>query len=119
MLEIRDIFFFWGGGGGGGGGGEWNAGPEPTYEEKMRVPLLKECADEIHSPFTFLASGNFCQLLITFANSLDPDQDRHNVGHDLDPNCLTLMVFSKKLILKLQFKESDVSPVKTLVKKGP
>ena len=25
-------------------------------------------------------------LLITFANSLDPDQDRQNVGHDLDPN---------------------------------
>ena len=28
-------------------------------------------------------------LLITFANSLDPDQDRHNVGPDLDPSCLT------------------------------
>ena len=24
---------------------------------------------------SFLASGNFCRLLITFANSLDPDQD--------------------------------------------
>ena len=31
-------------------------------------------------------------LLITFANSLDPDQDRQNVGPDLDPNCLTLSV---------------------------
>ena len=30
------------------------------------------------------------RLLITFANSLDPDQARHNVGPDLDPNCLTL-----------------------------
>ena len=29
-------------------------------------------------------------LLITFANSLDPDQARQNVGPDLDPNCLTL-----------------------------
>ena len=29
-------------------------------------------------------------LLIPFANSLDPDQDRQNVGPDLDPNCLTL-----------------------------
>ena len=37
----------------------------------------------------FFASGDFC-LLITFANSLDPDQDRQNVGPDLDPNCLTL-----------------------------
>ena len=29
-------------------------------------------------------------LLIIFANSLDSDQARQNVGHDLDPNCLTL-----------------------------
>ena len=35
------------------------------------------------------ASGNFCNLLITFANSLDPDQTEQNVGPDLDPNCLT------------------------------
>ena len=26
---------------------------------------------------SFLASGNFCRLLIAFENSLDPDQDRH------------------------------------------
>ena len=32
----------------------------------------------------------FCRLLITFANSLDPDQDQQNVGPDLDPNRLTL-----------------------------
>ena len=36
------------------------------------------------------AGGDFCHLLITFANNLDPDQDRHFVGPDLDPNCLTL-----------------------------
>ena len=29
-------------------------------------------------------------LLITFANSLDPDQARQNAGPDLYPNCLTL-----------------------------
>ena len=28
--------------------------------------------------------------LITFANSLDPDQDRQNFVPDLDQNCLTL-----------------------------
>ena len=28
--------------------------------------------------------------VITFANNLDPDQARRNVGPDLDPNCLTL-----------------------------
>ena len=37
-----------------------------------------------------LASGNFCHLLITFAISLDPDQDLQPVGLDLDPNHLTL-----------------------------
>ena len=36
-----------------------------------------------------LSRGDFCHLLITFANSLDPDQDRQNVGPDLVPNCLT------------------------------
>ena len=40
----------------------------------------------------FSTSGNFCCPLITFANSLDPDQARQNVGPDLDPNFLTLMV---------------------------
>ena len=28
--------------------------------------------------------------LRTFANNLDPDQARQNVGPDLDPNCLIL-----------------------------
>ena len=39
---------------------------------------------------SFLASGHFCHLMVTFSNSLDPDQDRHNVSPDLDPKCLTL-----------------------------
>ena len=33
---------------------------------------------------------------VTFANSFGPDQAQQNVGHDLDPNCLKLMVFLKK-----------------------
>ena len=37
-------------------------------------------------------SDIFCCLLITFANSLDPDQARPNIGSDLDPNCLTLSI---------------------------
>ena len=28
---------------------------------------------------TFLATGVFCHLLINFANSLDPDQDRQKI----------------------------------------
>ena len=33
-------------------------------------------------------TGDFSRLLITFANSLDQDQDRRFVGPDLGPNCL-------------------------------
>ena len=32
----------------------------------------------------------FCRLLMSFLNSLDPDQDQLNVGPDLDPNHSTL-----------------------------
>ena len=38
----------------------------------------------------FPATGDFCPELITFANGLYPDQDRQNVGPDLDPKRLTL-----------------------------
>ena len=40
----------------------------------------------------FLASGDFRHLLICLANSLDADQGQHNIGPDLNPNCLTLSV---------------------------
>ena len=38
-----------------------------------------------------------CRLLIAFANSLDPDQDRQNVGPELEPNHSTLIVFMKEV----------------------
>ena len=38
----------------------------------------------------FLASRDFCCLLITFANDLDANQDQQIVNSDLDPNRLTL-----------------------------
>ena len=44
-----------------------------------------------NSILTLLVSGDFCRLLIAFANSLDPDQDRQDVGPDLGPNRLTLL----------------------------
>ena len=49
-----------------------------------------------------MAAENLTQIakLITFANSLDPDQARQNVGPDLDPNCLTLLWYSWKIFLK-------------------
>ena len=42
---------------------------------------------------------------MTITNNLDRDQTQRNVGPDLDPNCLTLMVFlifEKKLFKKKQ-----------------
>ena len=38
---------------------------------------------------SFLVSSEFYPLLITFRNSLDPDQDPHNVGPDLHPSSST------------------------------
>ena len=35
---------------------------------------------------SYHSRGDFCHLLIIFANSLAQDQDRQNVGPDLDPN---------------------------------
>ena len=59
----------------------------------MKLTLAKVFArkyyQEVVLYLTLPASGNFCHLLITFANSLDPDQAQQNVGPDLDPNCLT------------------------------
>ena len=39
---------------------------------------------------------HLCRLLITFANSLEPDQARHKAWPDLVPNCLTLWWYSCK-----------------------
>ena len=39
---------------------------------------------------SFLAFEDFNRLLITFANSLDPDQDGQNDSFDMDGNDLTL-----------------------------
>ena len=72
-----------GGGGGGGGGGKCPADETDIF--LMGFPMYS-----VGSFNSFLASGNFCHLLITFENSLDPDQDRQSVGPDLDPNYLTL-----------------------------
>ena len=51
---------------------------------RILIPEISEYLNALH------ASGNFWCLLITYANSLDPDQDRQNVGPDLNPNSLTV-----------------------------
>ena len=48
----------------------------------------------------------FVRLLITLANSLDPDQARQHVGPDLDPKLFdTLMVFLKEFFEKVDFEK--------------
>ena len=59
----------------------------------------------LSSPTSFLACDNFCRLLITFANSLDPDQDWQKVGPDLDPKYLTLIYSWKKYFEKVNFEK--------------
>ena len=51
---------------------------------------------------SFLASGDYCRLLITFANSLDRDQARQNVQPDPDQNWLTLLWYSWKIFFFLE-----------------
>ena len=50
--------------------------------------------------------GDFCYLLTTFANSLDPDHNRQNVVLDLNLKKVFLKIFMKKLILS-KFPSSD------------
>ena len=57
--------------------------------------------------FTLCLLVTFSCLLITFATSLDPDQDRQNVGPDLDPNHLTLIVFLKDYLEKVNFEKKS------------
>ena len=54
---------------------------------------------------SFPTSGDFYCRLITFANSLDPDQAQQNVGPDLDPDYLTLDVIPKRFFWKVNFQK--------------
>ena len=69
---------------------------------------------------SFLASCDFCRLLIIFANSLDPDQDQQ-IGSILF-DTLIVHVFGKELYKELILKKADHSlpsmqRVKMLTKK--
>ena len=66
---------------------------KPAQEQCDRItdsPGMTEKLLEDVTVNSFLASSKFCHLPITFANSLDPDQDRQNISPDLDPNQLAL-----------------------------
>ena len=48
-------------------------------------------------------------MLITFANSLNPDQDRHSVSPDLDPKWFdTLIVFLKQFFQNINFEKKSL-----------
>ena len=66
---------------------------------------------------SFLASQDFFCLLITFSNSLDPDQDQQNVSPDLDPNRLTLIVFLKVFFEKVNLEKSQHDDNKIIINK--
>ena len=63
---------------------------------------------------SFPASDDFCRLLITFANSLDPDQDLQNVGPDLNPTCLTFLILFLKENLEIKFIEKSTDDSKNM-----
>ena len=44
------------------------------------------------------SADNFCK-------QLDPDQARQNIGPDLDPNCLTLIVIRKEFFEKFDLEK--------------
>ena len=54
----------------------------PMLVSVMKFQMQKEVL------IVFPASGDFCRLLITITNNLDPDQARRFVGPDLGPDCL-------------------------------
>ena len=52
---------------------------------------------------------DFCSRLIIFANSLDPDHARQNVGPDLGPNCLPKVISHHQKSLKTQLNDRDTN----------
>ena len=54
---------------------------------KILTYIFKMFLLQVLTFISFFASSDFCRhMLITFANSLDPDQNRQYDGSDLDPN---------------------------------
>ena len=76
----------------------------------------------INTVFNFFCTMyllTLCQLVssaVTFANSLDPDQARQNVGPDLDPNCLTLDGIPEFFFKKVDFLKKNQQTTKKSAK---
>ena len=67
----------------------------------------------IHLTLYIPTSGNLV-LLITFTNSLDPDQAQQNVEPNLGLICLTLMVFLKKFFPQKFLKNPQTAKIAKL-----
>ena len=70
------------------------------YYVKSGLTNVLENANKTKNMHLFsirIANYYQCRLLITFANSLYPDQVRQNIGLDLDPYCFPL-VFLKEFL---------------------
>ena len=78
-----------------------------TSENCKSLVLQDKCNIEILGRFlnSFLTSGNLSCLLIAFANSLDPDQGRHNLFD-------ALIVFLKEFSEKINFEKSQQTLIK-------
>ena len=71
---------------------------------------LKSVNTDQTFPYMLHASKLFahlCSLMIMFANSLEPDPLRRTERTDMDPNCLTLIVFLKELSEKIDFEKNQ------------
>ena len=65
----------------------------PAFRRTQRALKLSKAIFHKHNNFvsklcSLINSAYWCRLLIAFANRLDADQARQNVGPDWDPNCL-------------------------------
>ena len=63
-----------------------------SLQKNMLLVLTRSTSGDTRNSFP--ASGDFCRLLITFANSLESDQAQQNRGPELNPNCSTLCLYS-------------------------
>ena len=72
------------------------------YNKNKHSKIMHLWFSDVNS---FLASSNFCGLLMTFANRLDLVQDGQFVSPDLDPSCLTLMLFLKEFFESFNFEK--------------
>ena len=80
------------GGGGGGGGGVRTDRTSCLWHYNSYIPYLTLLVRLLSSAYYL-------------SNSLNSDQEKG--GPDLDPNCLTLMVFLKEFYEKVNFEKSQ------------